>query len=178
MTDELLDWVSAYRSPPGLRLDAVVPREPRHVPPAEVTFLAGDDARSRTLQAVVRLTFEVGYTELTDQRIAQCAGTSTEAFHKQFASKQECFLAVIDELISEALEVVRDRVVSASCWPAAVHTAVATLTEFFAARPTLIRLAFIDLFEVGPAVVNRMASTIECFTKLLDETGPSRAVAR
>jgi AcrR family transcriptional regulator len=172
MTDELLDWVSAYRSPSGTRLDAIVPREPQDVPSTQAAFLASDDVRARTLQAVVQLTLEGGYAELTDPQIAQWAGTSTEAFHKQFSSKQECFLAVVDELTREALAVVRGRMEDASCWAEAVHMAVAASTEFFVARSTLIRMTLIDLFEVGPAIVDRMASTIECFTKLLDETGP------
>jgi AcrR family transcriptional regulator len=172
MTDELLDWISAYRTAPGSRLDAIVPREPQQIPATQAAFLARDDLRARTLESVVQLTLEGGYAELTDPQIAQFAGASTEAFHKQFSSKQECFLAVIDELTREATDAIWGCVGSATCWSEAVRMAVATFTEFFVARPTLIRMTFIDLFEVGPAMVNRMTSTIECFTKLLDETGP------
>jgi AcrR family transcriptional regulator len=173
LTDELLDWVSAYRSPLGRRLKALVPSKPPPVPTTRAAFLTSEDLRARALHSVVRLTREEGYAELTDPQLAECAGTSTATFHKHFSSKQECFFAVVDELTREVSEAVRGCVGSASCWSEAVHLAVRGLTEFFAARPELIRLAFVDLFEVGPAIVDRMTSTIEGFTKMLDETGPA-----
>jgi len=172
MTDELLDWVSAYRSPPRGRLEVLVPSEPREIAPARAAFLASDDMRARTLDSVVRLTLESGYAELTDPQIAELAGTSIEAFHRQFRSKQECFLAVLDELGAEAADALRDRVGGASCWSEAVRLGVGAFTEFFVARPELLRLTFVELFEVGPAIVDRLTSTIECFTTMLDETGP------
>jgi AcrR family transcriptional regulator len=172
MTDELLDWVSAYRSPLGGRLDALVPSEPQKIAPARAAFLARDDMRARALDSVVRLTLAGGYADLTDPQIAELAGTSTEAFHKQFRSKQECFLAVLDELGAEAAQTLRDCVGSASCWSEAVRLAVGAFTEFFVARPELLRLTFVELFEVGPAIVDRLTSTIECFTRMLEETGP------
>lgn len=173
MTDELLDWVSAYRSPLGARLEAVLPSKPEKIAPARAAFLANDDMRARTLDSVVRLTLEEGYAELTDPQIAEQAGTSTEAFHRQFRSKQECFLAVLDELGAEASQTLRDSMGSASCWSEAVRLAVLAFTEFFVARPELIRLTFVELFEVGPVVVDRLTSTIECFTGMLEETGPA-----
>jgi AcrR family transcriptional regulator len=128
--------------------------------------------RARTLDSVVRLTLEGGYAELTDPQIAEYAGTSTEAFHRQFRSKQECFVAVLDELGAEASQTLRESVDSGSCWSEAVRLAVLAFTEFFVARPELLRLTFVELFEVGPVVVDRLTSTIECFTAMLEETGP------
>jgi len=179
MTDELLDWISAYRSPAGGQLEAGVSREPRVVPSAKAEFLARDDVRARTLESVVRLTRAEGYTRMTDPQIAELAGTSTEAFHKQFPSKQECFLAVLEELGREAAETVRSSVDSAPCWADAVRDAVHAFAELFTGRPDLIRMAFVDLFEVGPAIAGRLTCTIEGFTKVLAETGPepSRAPA-
>ncbi|HZL47732.1 MAG TPA: TetR/AcrR family transcriptional regulator [Solirubrobacteraceae bacterium] len=172
LTDELLDWVSAYRTPPGARLNALMPKQPLHIPSTFPAFLTSGDVRSRTLGSVVHLTLDEGYAEVTDPQIAQFAGTSTEAFHKQFTSKQECFLAVVDELAREVSEVVLDSMGDASCWSEEVRPAVSAFVEFFVARPSLIRIAFIDLFEVGPAMVKRMTTTIESFTKMLDEAGP------
>jgi AcrR family transcriptional regulator len=172
MTDELLDWISAYRSPAGGRLQAGLASGLRLVPSAKAAFLTRDDVRARTLESVVRLTRAGGYTRVTDPQIAELAGTSTEAFHKQFRSKQECFLAVLEELGHEAAETMRSSVDSASCWADAVRDAVHAFTELFTARPELIRMAFVDLFEVGPAIAGRLTCTIEGFTKVLAETGP------
>jgi AcrR family transcriptional regulator len=135
-------------------------------------FLSNDDRRSRALSAIVHLTLDERYGELSDPQIAQFAGISTEAFHKQFANKEACFLAVLDEFVAEAMEAVKRSIEPASSWPQAVHLAVGALVEYFAAHEALSRLAFIEIFDVGPGMVGRMTRSIEDFTKLLDELGP------
>jgi len=98
---------------------------------------------------------------------------STEAFHKQFPNKQECFLAVLDEFTAEALLAVRTGIDDAASWPEAVYKGMTAFVEYLVAHQALLRIAFIDIFEVGPAIVGRMTRTIEAFTKLLVENGPT-----
>jgi hypothetical protein len=50
---------------------------------------------------------------------------------------------------------------------------VRALVEYFAAHEALSRMAFIDIFDVGPGMIGRMTRSIEDFTKLLDELGPA-----
>ncbi len=172
LADELLDWVEAYRSPATTRLNAIALKKPPDIPPAPAAFLASDDKRARVLGSVVHLTLDEGYAELTDPQIAQFAGISTEAFHKQFASKEECFLTVIDEFAREALEVVERTIGGIAEWPQAVHVAVTAFIEHLVAHPALLRMAFIDLFEVGPGMIGRMTKSIDRFTELLTTSGP------
>jgi AcrR family transcriptional regulator len=172
LTDELLDWAEAYRSPATTRLHAIALKEPPEIRPAPATFLAGDDKRTRVLGAVVHLTLDEGYAELTDPQIAQFAGISTEAFHKQFASKEECLLAAIDEFAEEALEAVESAIAGASSWQSAVHIAVTTFIEHLVARPALLRMTFVDLFEVGPGMIGRMTKSVDRFTALMTGRGP------
>jgi hypothetical protein len=44
--------------------------------------------------------------------------------------------------------------------------------EYLVAHQALMRIAFIDLFEVGPGMIGRMTRSIDGFTKLLTEAGP------
>jgi AcrR family transcriptional regulator len=172
LADEVLDWVEAYRSPASTRLRAVALKRPPEIPPEPAAFLAGDDKRTRVLGSVVHLTLDEGYSELTDPQIAQFAGISTEAFHKQFRSKEECYLAVVDEFAGEALEAVEAAISKASSWPEAVHLAINTFIEHIVAHPALLRVAFIDLFEVGPGMIDRMTASVDRFTRLLAAGGP------
>ncbi|HEX3910539.1 MAG TPA: TetR/AcrR family transcriptional regulator [Solirubrobacteraceae bacterium] len=172
LADELLDWVESYRSPTAKRLNVSGLVYPDQVEPQAALFLASDDRRSRALSALVHLTLDERYSELSDPQIAQFAGISTEAFHKLFANKEACFLAVLDEFVAEAMEVVKRSIEPASSWPEAVHLAVSALVEYFAGHEALSRLAFIEIFDVGPGMVGRMTRSIEDFTKLLDELGP------
>ena len=89
-----------------------------------------------------------------------------------FANKEACYLAVLDEFVNEAMRSVQAAIEAASSWPQAVHMAVGALIEYFAAHQALSKLAFIDIFEVGPGMIGRMTRSIEDFTKLLDDLGP------
>lgn len=97
---------------------------------------------------------------------------STEAFHKQFPSKEECFLAVIDEFVGELLDWVRPRQQSASTWEQSVCQAMAALTEYLVSHQALLKIAFVDVFEVGPGMIGRLNKAVEEFTKLLAVEAP------
>jgi AcrR family transcriptional regulator len=172
VTDELLDWIESYRTPLAARASTIALARPPHIPPAPAAFLASDDKRSRVLGSVVHLTLDEGYSALTDPQIAQFAGISTEAFHKQFANKEQCFLAVLDEFAAEAHGAVRRSIAGASSWSESVYLGVTALVEYFAAHPALLRMAFIDVFEVGPGMVDRVAALIDGFTKKLNDGAP------
>jgi AcrR family transcriptional regulator len=173
LTDEVLDWIESYRSAVARRLNISGLVQPADVEPLPAAFLSNDDKRARALGALVHLTLDERYADLSDPQIAQFAGISTEAFHKQFATKEACFLAVLDEFVAEAMEAVNVAIANASDWPEAVHRAVRALVEYFAAHEALSRMAFIDIFDVGPGMIGRMTRSIEDFTKLLDELGPA-----
>ena len=172
LTDEVLDWIESYRSPVAKRLNVSGLVVPEPVEPESAAFLSGEDKRSRSLSAIVHLTLDERYAELSDPQIAQFAGISTEAFHKQFVNKEACFFAVLDEFVAEAMEAVKHSIEGAASWPEAVHIAVRTLVEYFAAHEALSRMAFIDIFDVGPGMIGRLTRSIEDFTKLLDDLGP------
>jgi AcrR family transcriptional regulator len=173
LTDEVLDWIESYRTPAAARLCAFGLANPPHLPPFPAAFLARDDKRARVLGSVVHLTLDEGYSRLTDPQIAQFAGISTEAFHKQFANKEECFLTVLDEFVAEALDSARGSVENAASWPEGVYRAIAAFVDYLVAHQALLRIAFIDLFEVGPGMIGRMTRSIEDLTKLLTENGPA-----
>ncbi len=173
LTDEVLDWVESYRTPAAARLSLVgVSKAPR-VPPSPAAFLARDDMRARVLGSVVHLTLDSGYAGLTDPQIAQFAGMSTEAFHKQFANKEECFLTVLDEFVAEALDAVRPSLEQPDTWPEGVYRAIVAFVDYLVAHQALLRIAFIDLFEVGPGMIGRLTRSVEDFTKLLTDNGPA-----
>jgi AcrR family transcriptional regulator len=172
LTDEVLDWIESYRIPPGARLRTLTLARPTRRPPAPAAFLTREDKRARVLGSVVHLTLDEGYAGLTDPQIAQFAGVSTEAFHRQFANKEECFLAVIDEFVSETLEAVSPAMASADSWEQAVYNTMAAFVEHLAAHQALLRIAFIDLFEVGPGMIGRMTRAVADFTAMLTQRGP------
>jgi AcrR family transcriptional regulator len=177
LADEVLDWIESYRTPAARRLGVIGHGRSSRVPLVPAEFLLRDDRRARMLSSVVHLTLDQGYAELSDPQIAQFAGHSTEAFHKQFANKQECYLAVLDEFVNEAMEFVRATFERAISWPEAVYRAITAFVHYLASHQALLRIAFIHLFEVGPAVIGRMTQSVECFTAMLLERAPTPRLA-
>jgi AcrR family transcriptional regulator len=173
LTDEVLDWIESYRTPAAARLDIARRSKPAKLPPMPAAFLARGDRRAKLLGSVVHLTLDSGYAELTDPQIAQFAGVSTEALHRLFASKEDCFLAVLDEFAEELLDAVRARMRTGASWAEATYVGVAAFVEHLVARQALVRIAFVESFEVGPVMIGRMTRPVEDVTSLLTEQGPA-----
>jgi AcrR family transcriptional regulator len=172
LADEILDWIDAYRSPASGRLRVFALDGPTFVPIEPAAFLTGEDRRTRALDAIVHLTLDVGYAATTDAQLAQFACMSTEAFHKQFPGKEAGYIAVVEEIAREAIEAVEMRAVDADSWAEYAYLAVTAFVEHLVAHPALLRVAFVDLFEVGPGAIDCMTSPIEQLIALITETAP------
>jgi AcrR family transcriptional regulator len=167
LTDELLDWVSSYRSSAVTRLRTLGSGRPPHLVAKRARFLTREDRRSCVMDAMVQLSLEEGYTNIADAEIARAAAVSTEAFHREFPNKEECLLAVLNEFAAEAHDAVRRATRNSSSWPEAVHKGVEALIGYCAAHPGLVKLSFIDLFEAGNGIVGRVSGVLDGFIKLM-----------
>ncbi|HLH13337.1 MAG TPA: hypothetical protein VKV16_00995, partial [Solirubrobacteraceae bacterium] len=73
---------------------------------------------------------------------------------------------------AEAVETVRPSFEEAEEWCEGVYRAMVAFVQYLLAHEALLRIAFIDLFEVGPAIVQRMTRSVEELSKLLTESAP------
>jgi AcrR family transcriptional regulator len=172
LTDELLDWVSSYRSSAVMRLRTLGSGKPPQLVAKRARFLTRDDRRSRVMDAMVQLALENGYTNITDAEIARGAAVSTEAFHREFPGKEECLLAVVNEFAAEAHDAVRRATRNDLDWSEAVHKGVEALIAYCAAHPGLVKLSFIDLFDAGNGMVQRVSGVLDGFIKVMTERIP------
>jgi AcrR family transcriptional regulator len=172
LTDELLDWVSSYRSSAVTRLRTLGSGRPPHLVAKRARFLTREDRRSCVMDAMVQLALEDGYTNITDAEIARAAAVSTEAFHREFPSKEECLLAVVGEFAAEAHDAVRRATRNDTDWPEAAHKGVEALIGYCAAHPGLVKLSFIDLFDAGNGMVERVSGLLDGFIKVMTERIP------
>src|SRR6202035_1471279 len=97
LSEELLDWIECYRSPATARLAALALPRPPQLKPRTAGFLTGAEPQARALGALAHLILQDGYARLSDVRIAELAGLSTEAFHAYFRSGRDRVLALHDE---------------------------------------------------------------------------------
>jgi hypothetical protein len=79
---------------------------------------------------------------------------------------------VLDEFVAEMLECVRPSMEQADSWAEAVCLAISAFVTHLIAHQALLRIAFIDLFEVGPAMIGRMTRTVADITEMLTAAGP------
>lgn len=172
LTDELLDWVNSYRSSSVARLRTLGSARPPRLAAKRARFLTREDRRSRVMDAMVELALEDGYTNLTDAEIARGASVSTEAFHREFPDKEECLLAIVDEFAAEAHDAVRRATRNDTEWPEAVHKGVEALIGYCAAHPGLVKLSFIDLFDAGNGVVQRVSGVLDGFITVMTQRIP------
>jgi AcrR family transcriptional regulator len=172
LTDELLDWVSSYRSSAVMRLRTLGSGRTPHLVAKRARFLTREDRRSSVMDAMVQLALEDGYTNITDAEIARAAAVSTEAFHREFPSKEECLLAVVNEFAAEAHDAVRRATRNDSDWSEAVHKGVEALIGYCAAHPGLVKLSFIDLFDAGNGMIERVSGVLDGFIKVMTERIP------
>jgi len=179
---DLLDVIDAYSSPAGARLAPVLAGAGAPARAGGHPFLERPAARAQMLSALLRLTLAQGYEGLTDAQIAAMAGASTEAFHSEFPSKESCFVALLDEVVREAMCRTGAGFREGAEWPEAVHRGMGAFLEYLLANPDLAQLAFVELFEIGPAAVGRAGAMVGALTSLLCRGAPpprhGRAIAQ
>jgi AcrR family transcriptional regulator len=172
LTDEILDWCECCRSPTGARLGAsAAPTAPSACRLAPTAFLNGGESRARALVSILYLALDDGYEELTLPQIVQFAGISPQAFHEQFASKEEAFLALLDAIVEEALASVRERMGEAA-WAESVNLGVSAFADYLSSRAALAKVAFVELFSVGPGIGDRPTRLVDELTRLLTTDAP------
>ncbi len=172
LTDELLDWVGSYRSSSVARLRTLGSGRPPSLVAKRARFLTREDRRSCVMDAMVQLALEEGYSNISDAEIARAAAVSTEAFHREFPNKEECLLAVVNEFAAEAHDAVRRATRNDTEWPEAVHKGVEALIGYCAAHPGLVKLSFIDLFDAGNGMVERVSGVLDGFITVMTERIP------
>lgn len=176
LADEVLDWCTSY-DPAVLAGLPAVPRGRVPPEPLAAQFLLARDTRSRALTSIVHLTLDEGYAELSDPKLAQFAGISTESFHGVFADKQEAYVAALEATVGEALGWVKERVSGAASWPEAVHLGIGGFLDYAASHEALMRIAFVHVFEVGHGVAGRVGRPVEELMRLLAQGAPEPARA-
>jgi AcrR family transcriptional regulator len=155
---ELPDELALGRLPPG-----------RHGLPR--SFVVRNQ-RLRILAAMLRILPRHGYPTITIGHLTEEAGVSRAAFYRQFATKEDCFLATYD-LAGEWLS---ERVVRAidgsDDWPQSVRAGIAETLQLLAANPSLAHLIAVEALTVGAAARERQQACLARFADMLRDGRP------
>lgn len=112
---------------------------------------AAGDYRARLMDGMAAAVAERGYADTTIADIVRHARVSKRTFYEQFASKEECLLALYVEVSERILRAILDAVRSTSEPREQVAVATRAYLEMMQARPVLTRTLFIEILAAGPA---------------------------
>jgi AcrR family transcriptional regulator len=156
LAGELSEWMLSYRSPAAARLDGL-PRATVSMRPATMALapegeeLSREDDRARILSATAELAAERGYGQLSIEQIVAGTGVSARIFFGLFDGVEQCFLAALELLSRHALALAGRAGSAGEDWPRGVYRAVVALTDHIVRDAVFQRVAFVEVFALGPA---------------------------
>lgn len=127
---------------------------------AGVTVLTSE-ARGRLTDAFTRIATECGYDAFEVEDIAEVAGVPVDQFDREFAGKDQCFLAAYDRFIERMLDHIDEACEDAETWIEKVKVTIESAFEFIAELEGPARLFTIETRRAGPAALERCCSSID-----------------
>lgn len=131
--------------------------------------LSAPSERERLVAAMAASCAENGYGAAGVEDVLWRTGLPPSAFHEHFADKDECVVAVLDELLSETTQAVAGaQAPEYGDWQRLLM-GVRALLDLLAAQPSAAKLALIETRgEVPAAAHERYAACIRVLIALLD----------
>ncbi|HEX8754009.1 MAG TPA: TetR/AcrR family transcriptional regulator [Solirubrobacterales bacterium] len=117
--------------------------------------------RERLIAGLAEAVAENGYAGTTIGHITRHAAVSRRTFYEHFASKDECFVAAYDTVMTELRERIAEAFEEQDEWPLAVRAGIGAMLAFLASEPNLARLSMVEALVAGPVVVERYDAAIQ-----------------
>jgi AcrR family transcriptional regulator len=131
--------------------------------------------RERLIAGIAEAVAESGYSGATIADITRAAAVSRRTFYEHFSSKDECFVAAYDSVMTELRERVSSAFDETEEWPQAIRAGIEAMLQFLAAQPNLARLCMVEALVAGPAVVERYDAAIQSFVPYFQEGRKGRS---
>lgn len=107
--------------------------------------------RERLYAAMVASTAEKGYQETTVADLLRISGVSRSTFYLQFKDKQACFRAAIERLLSDALQLVRNRYALDISWEEKAKAPLESFIWLASVQPAAARMCLVESYAAGAA---------------------------
>lgn len=116
-------------------------------PPQEVER----NQRERLFAAMVAATAEKGYQETTVADLLRISGVSRSTFYLLFKDKQACFRAAIEQLLSDALLLVKNRYELDITWEEKARASLESFIWLASVQPAAARMCLVESYAAGEA---------------------------
>ena len=124
--------------------------------------------RSRMLAAALEAVEEVGYGRMTVAQVISRAKVSRKTFYDVFADREDCFLAALEQAVSQVGKLVREAYEQEEGWRDGIRAGLAELLVFLDEEPALARLCLVEALGAGPRVLERRAQLLEELAEVVD----------
>jgi AcrR family transcriptional regulator len=109
--------------------------------------------RARLMGAMVEAVRRSGYAQVTIRELVGLAGVSKSAFYRHFDSKQDCFLATLDEIAAQGARRVEEAYREGEGLGGSLLAGLGAFAEIVAEEPAAASLALVDSLHLGAAGV-------------------------
>lgn len=134
--------------------------------------------RKRLYAATVAVVAEHGYGGTSVESLCRIAGVSRAAFYNLFDSREDCFLATIDELREDGVARIGKAQRRENGWERRIRAAIEEIFAIPVEQPAAAHVYVVDVFEAGPAGRLRAKEGLKVFEDFLARNlaeSPTRA---
>jgi AcrR family transcriptional regulator len=111
--------------------------------------------RARILDALASVLTERGYVNTPVAAIIERAGVSRETFYEQFASKQDCFVAALEETVTGLAATLGAAIAAPGTPIERYERMLRVYLDSLVARPDTARLFLIETYAAGDEAMQR-----------------------
>lgn len=127
-----------------------------------------DPARERIATAMVELVGRYGYAATSVEAVCERAGARRSHFDRCFASKEDCFLTLHDEVAEEFCDRLVPAFVTASSWHDRIWAAGWAAMRFFEEDPVRARFLVVEINGSGNGAQARRDRVLQRLADFLD----------
>jgi AcrR family transcriptional regulator/DNA-binding MarR family transcriptional regulator len=125
--------------------------------------------RARLLSAAIVTVEELGWSGASVAHITARARVSRRTFYDLFENREDCLLAVLDEVVERVERELTDVHLSELAWRERVRAGLWTILCFLDREPVLARVCVAQALQGGPRVLARREQILARVAGVLDE---------
>jgi AcrR family transcriptional regulator len=126
--------------------------------------------RARLRQAMVDLVAERGFGGVTVRGLSSTAGVSTRTFYAHFPNAEECFTSTYETVMRTALKQFTASGMTDADRERAIRSGLTSLMRQISENPSAGRLALVESFSAGPAMLREMSCATRDFEQFMLDT--------
>lgn len=125
-------------------------------------------ARERLLEAMLLVSGERGYEQISVQDVIEQAGASRATFYKHFEDKEDCFAQAYRQAVGWLYTRLTGIAQRQPSWREGLRAALAELLEFCANQPPLARALLVEVHAAGGAALAEHDVVMERLSHAID----------